>query len=302
MKNTPSPHALPRHRSRALFAGLLTLSAVTGFAQSGGTGGGSTAAGGQSQADRDVEDARRATRQNADANGNPSAKNGGDGTAGGATAARPRDDAADAVERSRARNLPGAMPGDAPGLRSGGGAEAGSSSTPGTVDMRPNSGTETGSRPGSALGGLPSDGAASGVGSTSGANEAKRDSRTTARMIGETSFAFRDRAMTMAERELASGNALGSSILRGSANLSGAARTRVDDGVARANAARTELSKAISRARSANEDRWEPSRAEVVERYEAYVKALEEARAAAVEGGISLPDAGGTSATTPAPR
>lgn len=302
------PHGPSHHRrGRALIAGLLLLSSSAGFAQSGaGSGGGS-------QAERDLEAARRAADSNATATPEPASPAranaggaagtgaigtgaAGTGTSGtGAGGARP---GSDAMERARERNMPGATPGDAPERR----IDSNSGRAPGTIDMEPPVGGAAASQPGAGLGGLPSDGVAGGTGASSGANGTARDSRTTARMIGETSFAYRDRAMTMAERELSAGNSLSSSILRGSVNLSGAARTRVDDSVARANAARTELSKAISRARSANEERWEPSRAEVVNRYEDYVKALEEARTAATEGGVRLPDAAGTSATTPAPR
>lgn len=150
---------------------------------------------------------------------------------------------------------------------------------------------------------MPSNGASASTtsGSVPDTTTTARDTRTTARMIGETSFAYRDRAMQMVERELSSGGSLSSSILRGSEALSGAARTRVNDSVTRANEARTELAKAISRARAANENRWESTRSDVVKRYEAYMKALDEARAAATAGGVQLQDAAGTAATMPTP-
>jgi|GEM_PF-3971089 hypothetical protein len=301
MKTTPQT-ILSSPLGRVLVAGALIFSAAA-FAQNGGTGSGSGTSDGAagSQADRDIDAARRGSGTGSSgtgASGTGAAGTGASGTGTGASG----DDTADAVERSRQRNLPGARPGDAPSQRPGEGPAAGDSSLSGAIDLDPANGGTPGSRPGAGLGGMPSDGATGAAGTTTGAEETRRDSRTTARMIGETSFAYRDRAMTMVERELAAGNALGSSILRGSSALSGAARTRVDDSVARANAARTELSKAISRARSANEGRWESSRSEVVKRYEDYVKALESAREAAIEGGVRLQDDAGTSATIPAPR
>jgi hypothetical protein len=102
--------------------------------------------------------------------------------------------------------------------------------------------------------------------------------------------------------ELSTGGALGSSILQGTEKLSGASRTRVNESMTRANEARTELSKAISRARSANESRWDTSRSEVVERYETYAKALEDARVTAVEAGIRLPGDIATTAPVSAPQ
>jgi hypothetical protein len=85
-------------------------------------------------------------------------------------------------------------------------------------------------------------------------------------------------------------------------SFSDASRTRGNERIIRANEARTELSKAILRARSANESHWDTSRSEVVERYEAYAKALEDARAAAVEAGVQLPDATAAATTGTAPQ
>lgn len=281
--------------------GLLVISSVPLFAQSGdstssggnaSSGAGGTATSGTSQADQDLDAARRASGGDSSTSGNSGADAG--------IGARPNDATGDAVDRSRQRNLPGARPGDAPSQRSGGSEVT----QPGPAVTDPDqtgAGASAGSRPGAGLGGMPSDGASTtnGAITTNGGtdpNTIQRDSRTTARMIGETSFAYRDRAMQMVEGELSGGTALGSSILQGTESLSGTARTRVNDSMTRANEARTELAKAISRARSANESRWNESRSEVAERYEAYSKALEDARAAAVEAGIQLP---GGIATTP---
>ena len=280
MKKRPlSPRSSLALRS---LMGLLVFSSAPLFAQSGGGSGGATSDGssggasssatGSSQGDRDVDAARRAT---SDATSSPG------------------NSAVDGVDRGRQRNMPGARPGDAPAQRPGAGAVA-QPDAGGTDADGSGSGASTGSRPGVGLGGLPSDGASttSADTTTTDANGAapQRDSRTTVRMIGETSFAYRDRAMQMVEGELASGGALGSSILRGTGGLSGPARIRLNESMTDANEARTELAKAISRARSSNESRWNASRSEVAERYEAYAKALENARAAAVEAGIQLPD------------
>jgi hypothetical protein len=301
--------------------GLLVLSSAPLFAQSGSSSGG-TATGGASQADQDVDAARRA----AAGGGSPSSGASGVGTGGsagssgtgaggtGATGgdagigARPDNPAGDAVDRSRQRNLPGSRPGDAPSQRPGGSVVT--QPDPGATDVAPDetgAGTSAGSRPGASLDGMPSGGASTtndaitpDGGTDAGA--AQRDVRTTVRMIGETSFAYRDRAMAMVEGELSAGGSLGSSILRGVESLSGTARTRVDDNMTRVNEARTELAKAISRARSANESRWNASRSEVAERYEAYAKALADAREAAVEAGVQLPEAPAATPTTPAPR
>jgi hypothetical protein len=112
-----------------------------------------------------------------------------------------------------------------------------------------------------------------------------RDTQTTARMLGEASFVYRDRAMAMAERELNDGQALGSAIIRNSELLSGEARTQLNDRIIRMNEARTQFAQAISSARAANEPRWEELRRDVVDRYNAYMSAIEEARAAAIRGG-----------------
>ena len=318
MKTSFHPRRSPL-RFRSL-TGLLAISAASLLAQ--GTSTSSTTSGG-SQADEDVAAARRAAASagtgtsgtaGVGARGTGASGTGTAGTGAG-VGARPDDASADAVDRSRERNLPGARPGDAPAQRPGGPAVA--QPGPAVSELNPaipsGGGTDAGSRPGAGLGGMPSGGSMSGGattngatsidgGSTGAASTPRRDSRTTARMIGETSFAYRDRAMEMVDDELSSGGALGSSILRGAEGLSGAARTRVNDSITRANEARTELSKAVSRARSANESRWDSSRSEVVERYQAYVKALEDARAAAVESGVQLADPAGTSATIPAPQ
>lgn len=276
-------------------AGLLFFGAAALFAQT------STDTTSASQAEQDREAARRAAGASVGAAGTGAAGTGTSGTGAG-MAERPQADAADGMERNRSRNMSGARPGDAPSQQPGGAAVT--NLPPATTDMGPAVGGASGSGPGASLGGLPSDGvtSASGGRAPNDATSPARDSRTTARMIGETSFVYRDRAMTLAERELSEGSSLSSSILRGSETLSGAARTRVNDSVTKANEARTELAKAISRARSANSSRWESSREDVVERYEAYSKALEEARAAATEGGVKLEDAAGTSAMMPTPR
>jgi hypothetical protein len=299
--------------------GLLVISSASLFAQTGGStssgqSGGSTSSGasgtatsGTSQADQDLDAARRAAGTNSSTSGNSGAGTGAAGTDAG-IGARRNDATGDAVDRSRQRNLPGARPGDAPSQRPGGSAVT--EPTPSVTDVSPDQagvGTSVGSRPGASLGGQPSSGASTtnGAITTNGGTDSgavQRDSQTTARMIGETSFAYRDRAMQMVEGELSTGSALGSSILQGTESLSGTARTRVNDSMTRANEARTELAKAISRARSANESRWNDSRSEVAERYEAYSKALEDARAAAVEAGIQLPDASATTAPVAVPQ
>jgi hypothetical protein len=109
----------------------------------------------------------------------------------------------------------------------------------------------------------------------------RRDAEATARRIGETEFAGRERAMGLVDAELAEGDARSAQIQRAAARLSGVARTRAEAGLRRVNEARAELAKSISRARLVNGARWEGSRAEVVERYEEYVAAVEEARGAA---------------------
>ena len=120
----------------------------------------------------------------------------------------------------------------------------------------------------------------------------RRDPAVTARMIGETSFAFRDRAMTMAEREMNEGTTLSSALERGAANVSGLARTRLNDSIKRLNAARTEFAKAISRGRASNENRWDDNREELVERYNDYVKAQEEALEVAHKAGATVDEPG----------
>lgn len=118
--------------------------------------------------------------------------------------------------------------------------------------------------------------------------EPARGADTVARMVGETSFAYRDRAVALLERELAAADARCAAIRRGATGLSGAARIETDEAVRRVNEARAELAKAISRARSANEERWTESRREAAERLVALAAALETAAKSALEGGARL--------------
>lgn len=119
-------------------------------------------------------------------------------------------------------------------------------------------------------------------------SEPARGADTVARMVGETSFAYRDRAVSLLERELAAADVRGAAIRRGASGLSGAARIETDEAVRRINEARAELAKAISRARAADEARWTGSRREAGERLVALAAALEAAGATAIEGGARL--------------
>ncbi len=120
----------------------------------------------------------------------------------------------------------------------------------------------------------------------------QRDPETTARMLGEASFVHRDRAMAMAERELAQGQQQGQAIVQHSQLLSGEARTLLNDRILRMNQAESELASAITSARAANEPRWEELRRDVVARYSDYIRAIEEARDAAVRGGMQQQEPG----------
>lgn len=288
------PHASFRVRipARSLLILLAALAPGAVLAQSEGS----------SQAERDVDAARSA------ADADRRAATGGAGSSSGSSASkpssggigaprrdtteesRPRDEAADAVERSRARALPGARPDEAPPARA---RERATTDLPPGVSSDGGPAVTGGASTGTAIGATTATGDVvlrnnDGTLSDGRQAAAARDAETTARMIGEASFAYRDRAMSMAESELSSGGQLASSIERGSVNVSGAPRLKLNDSIKRVNEARNEYAKAISRARSANETRWNDSREEVVESYNAYRKALDEAREAAVEGGARL--------------
>jgi hypothetical protein len=120
----------------------------------------------------------------------------------------------------------------------------------------------------------------------------QRDPQTIARMLGEVSFVHRDRAMGMAESELRTGQALGQAIVTHSNLLTGEARTQLNDRILRMNQAESEFATAITSARAANEPRWEDLRRDVVARYSDYVAAIEEARAAAIRGGMRQQEPG----------
>lgn len=108
--------------------------------------------------------------------------------------------------------------------------------------------------------------------------------------IESTSYALRDQAIALAQRGADEGFSITASIKAGVRVLGDTARGDVEKILNRADQARARLVGAIATARDSSEARWNEYREMLSDRYEGYAEVLEEARKAAVDGGVRFED------------